>query len=49
LGAFSSATSVTIDAKTSATSGPVPVNVTPAQKISVTLSGYGVTLLKLKP
>jgi hypothetical protein len=49
LGTFSSATSLTIDGKTSATSGPVPVNVTPAQKISVTLGGYGVTLLKLKP
>jgi hypothetical protein len=49
LGTFSSATSLTIDAKTSATSGPVPVNVAPAQKISVTLGGYGVTLLKLKP
>ena len=49
LGTFSSATSLTIDAKTSATTGPVPVNVAPAQKISVTLAGYGVTLLKLKP
>ncbi len=49
LGTFSSATSLTIDTKTSATSGPVPVNVAPAPKISVTLAGYGVTLLKLKP
>ena len=49
LGTFSSATSLTIDGKTSATSGPVAVNVAPAQKISVTLGGYGVTLLKLKP
>jgi hypothetical protein len=49
LGMFSSATSLTIDGKTSATSGPVPVDVAPAQKISVTLGGYGVTLLKLKP
>jgi hypothetical protein len=49
LGTFSSATSLTIDGKTSATGGPVPVNVAPAQKISVTLGGYGVTLLKLKP
>jgi len=49
LGTFSSATSLTMDAKTSATNGPVPVNVAPAQKISVTLGGYGVTLLKLKP
>jgi hypothetical protein len=49
LGTFSSATSLTIDGKTSAISGPVPVNVVPAQKMSVTLGGYGVTLLKLKP
>jgi hypothetical protein len=49
LGTFSSATSLTIDGKTSATSAQVPVNVAPAQKISVTLGGYGVTLLKLKP
>jgi hypothetical protein len=49
LGTFSSATSITIDAKTSATSGPAQVNITPAQKISVTLGGYGVTFLKLKP
>ncbi len=49
LGTFSSVTSLTIDTKTSATSGPVPVNVAPAPKISVTLAGYGVTLLKLKP
>jgi hypothetical protein len=49
LGTFSSATSLTIDAKTSAISGSVPVNVAPAQKISVSLGGYGVTLLKLKP
>jgi hypothetical protein len=49
LGTFSSATSITIDGKTSATSGPVPVSVVPAQKMSVTLGGYGVTFLKLKP
>ena len=49
LGTFSSATSLTIDTRTSATGGPVPVNVAPAPKISVTLAGYGVTLLKLKP
>jgi hypothetical protein len=49
LGTFSSVTSITIDAKTSATSGPVPVNITPAPKLSVTLGGYGVTFLRLKP
>jgi hypothetical protein len=50
LGTFSSATSITIDATTSAASGPAPVNITPTQqKVSVTLGGYGVTFLKLKP
>jgi hypothetical protein len=49
LGAFSSATTVTIDAKTSASSGPAAVAIAPGQKMSVTLGGYGVTFLKLKP
>jgi len=49
LGTFSSATSITIDAKTNATSGPTAVGITPGQKISVTLGSYGVTFLKLKP
>ena len=49
LGTFSSATSLTIDGKTSATSGPSPLNVAPANKMSVTLGGYGVTFVKLKP
>jgi hypothetical protein len=49
LGAFSGATTVTIDAKTSASSGPAAVTITPGQKMSVTLGGYGVTFLKLKP
>ena len=49
LGTFSSTTSLTIDAKTSVSSGPVPVSLTPGQKVSVTLGGYGVTFLKWKP
>jgi len=49
LGTFSGATSITIDAKTNATSGLASLNITPAHKISVTLDGYGVTLLKLNP
>ena len=43
LGTFSNGTSITID------SGPAAVSITPAQKISVTLGGYGVTFVKLKP
>src|SRR5262249_3832068 len=49
LGAFSTATTVTIDGKTSANSGPAPVSIPPGQRMSVTLGGYGVTFLKLKP
>ena len=49
LGTFSAATSITIDKSTSPTSGPAAVNITPAQKIPVTLGGYGVMFLKLKP
>jgi hypothetical protein len=41
LGTFSSATSVTIDANTNATSGPAALNITPAQKISVTREATG--------
>ena len=49
LGTFSSGTSITIDETTSATNGPAAVSITPAQKISLTPGGYGVTVLKLKP
>jgi hypothetical protein len=49
LGTFSSATSVTIDKSTNAANGPASQSLTPAPKISVTLGGYGVTFLKLKP
>ena len=44
-----SATQVTIDATTSATTGPTATTVTPASKMTVKLNGYGVTLLKLVP
>jgi len=49
LGTFSSGTSIIIDKNTSAASGPAVVSVTPAPRISVSLGGYGVTFLKLKP
>jgi hypothetical protein len=49
LGTFSAATSTTIDAKTGTSSGPVPLSITPGQKLSVTLGGYGITFLNLKP
>lgn len=49
LGTFSSATSITIDKNTDPVSGPAAVSVALAQKISVTLGGYSVTFMKLKP
>jgi len=49
LGTFSGATSVTVDANTNATTGPAALSISPGQKISVTLGGYGVTFVKLKP
>jgi hypothetical protein len=49
LGAFSSANQLTIDATTDPTAGPSAVTVTPAPRMTVTLNGYGVTFLSLKP
>jgi len=49
LGTFSTATATTIDANTTASSGPVSLSITLGQKLSVTLGGYGVTFLRLKP
>ena len=49
LGAFSGASSITIDKNTNATNGPALMSISPAPKIKVTLGGYGVTFLKLKP
>jgi hypothetical protein len=49
LGNFSSATLLTIDAATSASSGPTPVSVTPAARMTVALPGYGVAWLTLTP
>src|SRR5438105_1320070 len=49
LGTFSSATSITLDTNTNASSGPAAVSITPTKKMSVTMGGYGVTFVKLKP
>jgi hypothetical protein len=49
LGTFSNATATTIDSKTTASSGPVPLTITLGQKLSVNLGGYGVTFLRLTP
>jgi hypothetical protein len=49
LGTFHSATSLSINAQTSATTGPAETTITPAAKITVQFTGYGVTFIKLVP
>jgi hypothetical protein len=49
LGSFTSASLLTIDAATSASTGPAPVSVTPAARMNITLPGYGVAFLTLTP
>ena len=49
LGAFTSASQLNIGATADLTSGPQPSPVTLAPKLAVTLPGYGVTFLSLKP
>ncbi|MGD0912834.1 MAG: hypothetical protein ABR928_13120 [Terracidiphilus sp.] len=49
LGTFSSASELSINASSSATASPAPVSVTPAARMTIQMSGYGVTWLQLKP
>jgi hypothetical protein len=49
LGSFYSASVMTIDAATSASMGPSGMGVTPASRMTITLPGYGVAFLTLKP
>ena len=49
LGNFYSASVLTIDAATSPSKGPSGVGVTPASRMTITLPGYGVAFLTLKP
>jgi hypothetical protein len=49
LGTFSSATLLTIDKNTSLASGPTATTVTLGPQITITLNGYSVAFLKLKP
>jgi hypothetical protein len=49
LGTFSSASLVTIDKTTSASSGPTDTVSTPAAQMTITLNGYSVAFLTLKP
>jgi Glycosyl hydrolase catalytic core len=48
LGNYQSASLLTIDASTSVANGPTAVAVTPANRIVVTLNGYGVAFLHLQ-
>lgn len=49
LGDSSSATTLTIDAKTDVTNGPSQVELAFSPQMTVVLGGYGVTFLTLKP
>ena len=49
LGSFYSASVLTIDGATSPSMGPSGVGVTPTSRITITLPGYGVAFLTLKP
>lgn len=49
LGLFTSASLLTIDASTNLTTGPVATAVPPAQRMDVTLNGYGVAFVTLTP
>lgn len=49
LGSFTSATLLTIDARTDLTTGPSAQSITPAPHVELTLDGYGVSFLALNP
>ena len=49
LGTFSSANEIVLDAASSASSAPAAVTVAPAARMTITLPGYGVCFLNLKP
>jgi hypothetical protein len=49
LGTFSTGSLITIDLNTNAGTGPTPTTVSPAGQMILTLNGYSVALLTLKP
>jgi hypothetical protein len=49
LGTFSSGSLLVIDANTNVANGPSAASVTPAAQITITLNGYGVAFLTLRP
>ncbi len=49
LGSFSSVNQLTLDSNTDPANGPVSTSIPPAPRITLTLKGYGVTFLVLKP
>ncbi len=48
LGAFGTASLVTLDSTTSPATGPIPSSISPSSPITLTLNGYSSVLLKLK-
>ncbi len=49
LGGYTAANLMTINAATSATTGPSAAGITPSSRIAITLPGYGVSFLTLMP
>ena len=49
LGTFSSGTLLTIDKNTSVANGPTATSMTTASQMTITLNGYSVGILSLKP
>ena len=49
LGALAPGTQLTMDATTDPIAGPTATTVTPAAQMTVTLNGYGVSFISLKP
>ena len=49
LGAFSSGALLLIDANTNLANGPTETPVTPSTQVTISLDGYGVAFLTLKP
>jgi hypothetical protein len=49
LGNFSSVFEIMIDQNTNLSNGPTPMSLTPSSKMTVSLGGYGVAFLTLKP
>jgi hypothetical protein len=49
LGPFTLASEVDLDSSTSTAAGPSPQNISPVSPLKISLNGYGVAMIKLKP